>query len=93
MKHRFSTCTSNSSLINSFYKPIPFVDGRTTISHTKQHPADTENISTLNDINPGKILPFYTKVSSKERMGNLYLSNLDYYYSSFQRTSPTSIRN
>jgi hypothetical protein len=57
-------------------KPIPFVDGRTTISHAEQHPADTENISALNGIDPDKMLPFYTKASSRERMENLYPSSL-----------------
>lgn len=67
--------------------PIPFVDGRTTISHTEsQYPADTAIISTLNGIDPDKMLPFYTKASSRERMGNLYLSNLCCTYSLFQRT-------
>ena len=75
-------------------KPIPFVDGRTTISHTKiQYPADTAIISALNGIDPNKMLLFYTKASSRKRMENLYPSSLYYIYSSFQKTSPTSIRN
>ena len=73
---------------------IPFVDGRTTISHTKiKHPADTAIISALNGIDPNKMLPFYTKASSRERMENLYPSSLYFIYPSFQRTSPTCIRN
>jgi hypothetical protein len=73
---------------------IPFVDGRTTISHTKiKHPADTAIISALNGIDADKMLPFYTKASSRERMENLYPSSLYYIYSSFKRSSPTSIQN
>lgn len=73
---------------------IPPIDGRTTISHTEiQYPADTAIISALNGIDPDKMLPFYTKASSRERMENLYPSSLYFIYSSFQRSSPTSIRN
>ena len=44
------------------------MDGRTTISHTTiKHPADTAIISALNGIDPNKMLPFYTKASSRER--------------------------
>ena len=62
------------------------MDGRTTISHTKiQYLADTAVISALNGIDADKMLPFYTKASSKERMENLYPSSLYYIYSSFQK--------